>query len=56
MPHAFDGRGYLVGRGVADRPHELHYVNEVGEHLAVIGRRPFVVAAVGQDLCRQLAG
>ena len=32
------------------------HVDEVGEDLAVVGGRPLVVPAVGQDLDRQLAG
>src|SRR5450755_3244413 len=39
VPHPFDGRGYLVGRGLTGGPHEIHYVDEVSKHLAVIGRR-----------------
>ena len=56
MPHPVDGGGYLAGRGLARGPQQIRHVDEIGEHLAVIGGRALVVAAVGQNLPGQLPG
>ena len=42
----------MDGRG----PQQVAHVEQVGEHLAVVRGRAFVVAAVGEHLYRQLAG
>ena len=56
MPHPVDGRGQLAGRGLSRGPQQVRHVDEVGQHLAVIGGRALVVAAVGQHLRGQLPG
>ena len=43
------------GRRPPGRAEQVRHVDEVGEHLAVVGRRALVVAAVGQHLHGQLA-
>jgi hypothetical protein len=56
VPHLVDGSSYLTGRGLARCPEQIHNIEEVSEHLAVIGRRALVVAAVSQNLSSQLPG
>ncbi len=56
MPHPAHGPGQLAGRGPPRGPQQVRDVDQVGQHLAVVGGRALIVASVGQHLPSQLPG